>query len=781
MATTVGSSLPAPESVLKRLFRPRSWSLTTRIVGLCVAIGVGSIGLVSSLIYSQLSTTLMDEASAHVEAILKNRKQTVEKHLLEASNGQLRTTAQSLMVVDAAVEFNAAWKALPTELPELVGTFGAALENYYSAEFRPRLQEAGGDWQGSSRLSPTSATGEILQGLYIATNPQAVGAKHRLVASRQGSTYDQAHALYHPWFTEFLDTNGFYDIFLFDLDGNIIYSVFKECDYATNFLTGPYRDTNLAKAFSGAMAAMVPGGVTVVDSDPYLPSYGADASFMAAPVFNGGTKVGVLAFQLPIDKIDAVVGDRSELKTSGETYLVGANREARSSLRHRSHQDQDRSVATDQVANALDGLSGVMHSVNYAGTPVVAAYAPLEFGEFRQAIIVEMALDEIRAPAKRILSRVVIVGLLLALLVGVGAFVFARSLARPVIEVIRSVKETVSQRDLSRRLPMHREDELGELNRSFNQLLGNFHDVIEEIGIGCEHIDRAATQTQTASQQLAGASTEQSSTLESIRSNIDSVSSMAQRNADNADQANTLSEDYASSADQSKTEMSRMKAAMDDIRESSSNISTIIKVIDDIAFQTNLLALNAAVEAARAGEAGKGFAVVAEEVRALAQRSAESAKETGRIVTESNDQIARGVASAESVNHSLEQIHEGSTRVNILIREIAAASSEQLDGIKSVSTSIKELELVTQNNASNAQELASTAVETADQVQIVRSLVLQHNLSSDRERPVDGRGSGHGEVQQTPPRAPLPAPFGAQDTSGSPEEHRVDEFPMDAF
>lgn len=780
MATSATINPSATPSRLGRLLRPRAWSLTTRIVALCVIIGVGSIGLVSSLIYNQLHHTLMEEGTAHVESVLENRKHIVETHLMEATHGQISTTSQNLMVVDAAVKFTEGWKAIPSELPELMGTMGDAVANYYGSEFRPRLLEAGGEWGGTSGLLPGSPTGEVLQGLYIATNAQAVGSKHRLNASSQDTSYDKSHAQYHPWFTTMLETNGFYDIFLFDLEGNIIYSVYKECDYATNFLRGPHRSSNLAKAYGGAMSSTVPGDVTLVDADSYLPSYGAAASFMAAPVFDGDQKVGVLAFQLPIDKVDAVVGDRSMLKESGETYLVGEDRYARSSLMHEVDDDSGK-VDSESVERALEGQSGVMRTVNYAGTPVLSAYAPIEFGDFRQAIIVDMALAEIEAPAREILSRVTVVGGVLGIIVALGAFVFARSLARPVVDVIKNVQETVAQRDLSRRLPAHREDELGELNRSFNQLLGNFHDVIQEIGIGCEHIDRAATQTQAASQQLAGASTEQSSTLESIRSNIDSVSSMAQRNADNADQANTLSEEYASAADQSKEEMSRMQVAMGDIRESSANISTIIKVIDDIAFQTNLLALNAAVEAARAGEAGKGFAVVAEEVRALAQRSAESAKETGRIVTESNDQIGRGVASAESVNSSLEQIHEGSTRVNILIREIAAASSEQLDGIQSVSTSIKELEMVTQNNASNAQELASTAVETADQVQTVRSLVLQHNLEGEREKPKSASSSPQGGIHRPAPKAPLPAAQLSNDPTPSHDMSGADEFPMDAF
>ena len=246
---------------------------------------------------------------------------------------------------------------------------------------------------------------------------------------------------------------------------------------------------------------------------------------------------------------------------------------------------------------------------------------------------------------------------------------------------------------------------------------------------------------------------------------MENVSGMAQQNADNAHQANATSGEFATSAEISKAEMDRMKDAMSGIKESSSNISTIIKVIDDIAFQTNLLALNAAVEAARAGEAGNGFAVVADEVRALAQRSAESARETGRIVAESNDQIQRGVTSAESVNESLEEILSGSRCVNSLLKEISAASQGQLEGIQSVTTGIKELDTVVQNNAASAEELASTAVETADQVQFVRSVIGRYSIdeSSDRAQsessrpePVSTRAAFDMETSSEPPEV-LPA------------------------
>ncbi len=219
----------------------------------------------------------------------------------------------------------------------------------------------------------------------------------------------------------------------------------------------------------------------------------------------------------------------------------------------------------------------------------------------------------------------------------------------------------------------------------------------------------AATQTAAAageiastSQSLAQGSSEQAASLEETSASLEEMSSMTRKNADTARQATDLASQTRSAADSGNAAMSRMVSAIDQIQKSATATAKIIKVIDEIAFQTNLLALNAAVEAARAGEAGKGFAVVAEEVRNLALRSAEAARNTTSLIEESVNNARNGVTISGEVAKFLGEITAATNKVNALIAEIAAAGNEQAHGISEVNTAVTQMETVTQSNAAAA-------------------------------------------------------------------------------
>ena len=195
-----------------------------------------------------------------------------------------------------------------------------------------------------------------------------------------------------------------------------------------------------------------------------------------------------------------------------------------------------------------------------------------------------------------------------------------------------------------------------------------------------------------------------------------------------------------------------MSQAIDDIKTSSDETAKIIKTIDEIAFQTNLLALNAAVEAARAGEAGKGFAVVAEEVRNLAQRSAEAARNTADMIEGSVKNADNGVQISQEVGQSLQEIAEGNRKVNDLVAEIAAASAEQAQGIEQINTAVGQMDQVTQSNTASAEESSSAAEELASQAQELKGMVTRFKLSEN------GGGNGSPRLSEEKPPKQIPEP-----------------------
>jgi methyl-accepting chemotaxis protein len=239
--------------------------------------------------------------------------------------------------------------------------------------------------------------------------------------------------------------------------------------------------------------------------------------------------------------------------------------------------------------------------------------------------------------------------------------------------------------------------------------------LVKTLADNASHLGDSSTQVSSSSQTLAQGASESAASLEETSSSLEEISSMTKRNADTAHQASVLSNEANAVSNKGNAAMAKMNTAITDIQKSAAETAKIIKTIDEIAFQTNLLALNAAVEAARAGEAGKGFAVVAEEVRNLAMRSGEAAKNTASLIEGSVENAKNGVAIADEVAKALTEITTASGKVNMLVAEIAAASQEQSQGVNQVNQAIQQMDKVTQGNAAAAEESAASAEELNSQ------------------------------------------------------------------
>lgn len=263
--------------------------------------------------------------------------------------------------------------------------------------------------------------------------------------------------------------------------------------------------------------------------------------------------------------------------------------------------------------------------------------------------------------------------------------------------------------------------------------------ITEALAMGAEQTTSASQQIASTSQSMAQGASEQAASLEETSASLEEMSAMTRKNADNAQQAASLASEAQTAAGRGNESMSRMTAAIDQIQKSAAETARIIKVIDEIAFQTNLLALNAAVEAARAGEAGKGFAVVAEEVRNLAMRSAEAAKNTSTLIEQSVSNSRNGVSIAEEVAAALHEIEEANVKATALVSEIAAASGEQATGIEQVNRAVAQMDKVTQSNAAAAEESAAASEQLASQAHTLRSSV------ADLSKIITGRATSGSE------------------------------------
>ena len=682
--------------------------------------------------------------------------------------GQVQTFSNDRMIIDAMTEFKTAFSDYRDEV-DMIETqqLKSELKPFYTEQFLAKYKNRNKDasFDVDAILNSLDADSIALQHQYISANPNPLGEKDSLIAANDQSEYSALHAKFHPHIRDFLQKFEFYDIFLVDPDtGDIVYSVFKELDYSTSLIDGPYANTGIGEAFKKANASSESSSVALTDFAPYTPSYEDPAAFIASPIYENGVKTGVLIFQMPIDRINNIMTYHSNWKDqgmgdSGETYLVGADTKMRSLGRFivddkQGYLDVLKSTGTDSSLvdlialkdttiglqavhspgseKALAGESGTGIFPDYREIPVVSAYAPLAIEGLNWAILSEVDEAEAFAAVAALTKKILMWSLAGLLLVGIlAAFVgrlFAKSILDPIYYVVGSVEYIAKDIeagdcDLTRPLE-HGSNPIGiRLAKGINSILASFANILRDVNDSSNQVAESSDgMTRTAqntlesinnqrseAQQVATAMTEMAASVQEVARIAVSGSEVAKIADQQSTAGSKVVEDTIREINSLANNVERAADVINELEKDSESIGSVLDVIQGIAEQTNLLALNAAIEAARAGEQGRGFAVVADEVRTLASRTQESTQEIQTIITSLQGRSKQAV----------QVMSEGQKQATVGVEQAQAAGQALSD----IASKVAELEGVSTQIAIAAEEQGTVAEE------INRSIVSISELS----------------------------------------------------
>lgn len=638
------------------------------------------------------------------------------------------------------------------------------LQAYYANEYANeyRKQNEGRQPDVGSYLSRLEDSQIALQLDYIRNNPNPLGQKQLLDRAKAETAYNSAHAKLHSLFRNSLEQFVLYDIFLVDADsGDIIYSVFKEIDFATSLKTGPLAKSSLGDVFRKALDVVNDRDVVMVDFARYFPSYEAPAGFIASPITLGKNREGVLIFQVPLDRVTAVMSDRSGLGETGETLLVGADFLPRSD----SYRDPENrtvvkafrnpekgKIETEGIRKAVsEGASGFGRLKDYMGNEVVSAFGPVEVLGVKWAITAKRDVSEALASvalmndvagnaAVSLLKWTSGVAVLSVLCVAIVAVWKGNQIARPIVAASKFA-QTIAAGQLTEDCHVRATAEAGELIAAMNQMRASLKELVgklsgnartlsqsseslsstaSELANGADEATNLSTSVTAAAEEMSSNMTCVSASTEEMSSNVRTVAAAVEEMtasiaevAQNAERAAGVAQEAAMLTERSNIQITQLGTA-------ASEIGKVIEVIQDIAEQTNLLALNATIEAARAGEAGKGFAVVATEVKELAKQTATATDDIRTRIEAIQAATTEAIQAIGNIENVIRNVNDVSRTIasaveeqRITTTEIAKSVAETSSAVQTVTKSISESAMASREITQNMSRVDSAARQTS--------------------------------------------------------------------
>jgi len=601
---------------------------------------------------------------------------------------------------------------------------------------------------------PKNENAQIAQYIFITENSAKLGEKNAMTYNaKYDSTYMQAHKRYHGAFDKFLNAYSLYDIFMVDLKGNLIYTDFKEKDYATNLKNGAYSDTGIAKAYTKALT-IAEGQIAYDDFKPYEPSYNAAAAFIATPIFINGKREGVLIFQMPVDIINNIMRFNDNFKEaglgdSGECYLVGKDYLMRSNSRFQKDIDNKvvrdlgttigvwkvQTKSTEAVFNGQKKGRGIIK--DYRGVSVLSVYDTVNvFNTTTWAIVAEIDEDEVMLPASSLRNSILIASsVILVVAILLSLLLITTVMVKPLKELEQRAKDLAhGEGDLTQRLAIVGNNEISSVSIYINDFIAKVQDTIIQA-------KETSTENSSVSEELArtslqiGKKAEEESLivgevsicgqdLQGVLTDAIAAAKVTESDLNGAEtslsSANNLVITLADDINTRSVAERELAERLSSLSSDAQQVKGVLEVIGDIADQTNLLALNAAIEAARAGEHGRGFAVVADEVRKLAERTQKSLSEINatisvivQSITDASDAISLNAVAIEKLsdnaNDAQEEISSSVTVMETAVKKVDDMVQGYSQNGKAIQEMVDKVETVKELSISNARSVEEIA------------------------------------------------------------------------